>query len=39
MALYLIMNKFDLCHGYICGHLTSNTKNILWMNDFVLIMT
>ena len=39
MVLYLTINKFDSCHGCVCGPLTRDTKDILWMDDRVLIMT
>ena len=39
MVLYLIVNQVDSCHGCVCGHLTRDTKDILWMDDYVLIMT
>ena len=39
MVLYLSVNQVDSCHGYLCGRLTWDTKDILWMDDRVLIMT
>ena len=39
MVLYLTVNQVDSCHGCVCGPLTWDTKDILWMNDRVLIMT
>ena len=29
MVLYLIVNQFNICHGYVYGPLTWDTKNIL----------
>ena len=39
MVLYLTVNQFDSCHGCVRGPLTWDTKDILWMDDRVLIMT
>ena len=39
MILYLVFNQIDLCHGYVFGSLTRDTKDILWMDDCVLIIT
>ena len=39
MVLFLIVNQVYLCHGYVCGPLTLDTKDILWMDKRVLIMT
>ena len=39
MVLYLTFNRVDSCHGCVCGPLTWDTKDILWMDDRVLIMT
>ena len=39
MVLYLTVNQVDSCHGCVCGPLTWDTKDILWMDDCVLIMT
>ena len=39
MILYLTVNQVYLCHGFVCGPLTWDTKDILWMDDRVLIMT
>ena len=39
MVLYLTVNQVDSCHGYVCGPLTWDTKDILWMEDRVLIIT
>ena len=39
MVLYLTVNRVDSCHGCVCGPLTRDTNDILWMDDCVLIMT
>ena len=39
MVLYLTVNQVDSCRGYVCGPLTWDTKDILWMDDPVLSMT
>ena len=39
MVLYLTINQVDSCHGCVFGPLTLDTKDILWMNDRVWIMT
>ena len=39
MVFYLTVNKVDSCHGHVCGPLTWDTKDILWMDDHVLNMT
>ena len=39
MVLYLTVNQVNLCHGCVCGSLTRDIKDILWMDDCVLIMT
>ena len=39
MVLYLTVNQVDSCHICVCGPLTWDTKDILWMNDRILIMT
>ena len=39
MVLYLTVNQVDLCHDCVCGPLTWDTKDSLWMDDCVLIMT
>ena len=39
MVLYLTVNWVDSCHGCVCVHLTRDTKDILGMNDRVLITT
>ena len=39
MVLYLTVNQVSSCHGCVCGPLTWDTKDILWMDDRVLIMT
>ena len=39
IVLYLTVNQIDSCHGCVCGPLTWDTKDILWMDDRVLIMT
>ena len=38
MVLYLTVNQVNSCHGWVCGPLTSYTKDILWMDDRVLII-
>ena len=39
MVLYLIFNQVDSCHGCVCGPLTLDNIEILWIDDYVLIMT
>ena len=39
MVLCQIVNQVDSCHGCVRGPLTSDTKDILWMDDRVLTMT
>ena len=39
MVIYLTVNQVDSCHDCVCGPLTRDTKDILWMDDHVLIMT
>ena len=39
MVLYLTINQVDSCHDCVCVPLTLYTKDILWMDDHVLIMT
>ena len=39
MVLYLTVNQVDPYHGCVCGPLTWDTKDILWMDNRVLIMT
>ena len=39
MVLYLTVNQVDSCHGCVSDLLTRDTKDILWMDDHVLIMT
>ena len=39
MVLYLTVNQVDSCNSCVCGPLTWDTKDILWMDDRVLIMT
>ena len=39
MVLYLTVNQVDSCHGFVCDPLTCDTKDILWMDDRVLILT
>ena len=39
MVLYLTVNQVDSRHGCVCGPLTWDTKDILWMDDRVLIIT
>ena len=38
MILYLNFNQVDLCHDCVCGPLIGDTKDILWMDDRVLII-
>ena len=37
--LYLTVNLIYSCHDYVWGPLNWETKDILWMDDYVLIMT
>ena len=39
LVLYITFNQVDSCHGCVCGPLTWDTKDSLWMDDRVLIMT
>ena len=39
MVLYLTVNQVDSCHGCVYDPLTWDIKDILWMDDRVLIMT
>ena len=39
IVLYLNVNQVDSCHSCVCGPLTWDTKDILWMDDRVLIRT
>ena len=39
IVLYLIFNQVDWCHGCVRGLLPLETKNILRMENRVLIMT
>ena len=39
MVLYLTVNQVDYCCGCVCGPLTWDTKDILWIDYRVLIMT
>ena len=39
VLLYLIVNQVGSCYSCICGSLSWDTKDILWMDDHVLIMT
>ena len=39
IVLYPTVNQVYSCHGYVCGPLTWDTKDILWMDDCALIMT
>ena len=39
MVIYPIINQVDSCQSCVCGHLTCDTKNILVIDDHVLIMT
>ena len=37
MILYLIFNEVDSCHSCVCGPLTWNTKDILWLDGSILL--
>ena len=39
MVLYRIVDQVYSCHGCVCGPLTWDAKDILWMDDRILIMT
>ena len=39
MVLCQIFNQVDSCHGCVRGPLTGDIKDILWMDDHVLIIT
>ena len=39
MVLYLIVSQVNPCHDFACGPLTWDTKDILWMDDHVLMIT
>ena len=39
MVLYLTMNQVDSCQGCVCGHLTKDIQDILWMDGCIVIMT
>ena len=39
MVLYFTINNVDSSHGFICSHWTLDTKDILYMDDYVLILT
>ena len=39
MVLYLTINQVDLCHSGVNYLLALDTKDILWMDDYILIMT
>ena len=39
MVLYITVNEVVSCHGCVCGPLTWDSKDILWMYDHFLIMT
>ena len=39
MVLYLTVNQVDSCHSFLCDPLIWDTKDILWIDDRVLIMT
>ena len=39
MVFNLIVNQVYTCHDCVCGPLTWDTKDILWMDDNVLVMT
>ena len=35
--ILLTLNHFDICHDYVCGPLTKETKEVLWIDYRVLI--
>ena len=39
MILYQTINEVDSCYGSVCGPLTWETKDIMWMDDHVLTIT
>ena len=39
MILYLIISQVDSCYSCICGPLNLDTKDIVWMDGRVLIIT
>ena len=39
IVLCQIVNHIDSCQGYVRGHLTWDTKDILWIDDCVLTIT
>ena len=39
MVLFVTINQVDSCHGCVRGTLMRDTKDTLWMNDHVLILT
>ena len=39
MILYLISSQVNSCQSCACSPLTWDTKDILWMDVYVLIMT
>ena len=39
MVAHQINNQVDLWHSCVCDSLTWDTKDILWMDDYVLILT
>ena len=39
MVVYLTVNRVDSSHGCVCSPSTWDTKDILWMDDHILIMT
>ena len=39
MVLHLIVNQVDSYHGHVFGPLTWDTKDILWMDAHILIIT
>ena len=39
ILLYIIVNQVNSCHRCACGPLTGDTKDILWIDDHVVIIT
>ena len=39
IILYLIVNQVDSYHDCVCGPLIGDTKDIVWIDDLLLIMT
>ena len=39
VVLHLTINQVDSCYSCLCGPLTRDTKDILWMDDRILIIT